>query len=52
MKRMFLMMAIMLIAVITLKAQSPEIFIKNGYAIGGFDAVAYNMEKGKVVIQF
>lgn len=34
----------MLIAVITLKAQSPEIFIKNGYAIGGFDAVAYFTE--------
>ena len=41
---MFLMMAIMLVAVITLKAQSPEIFIKNGYAIGGFDAVAYFTE--------
>jgi YHS domain-containing protein len=48
MKRMFLMMAIMLIAVITLKAQSPEIFIKNGYAIGGFDAVAYFTENKPV----
>jgi len=45
---MFLMMAIMLIAVITLKAQSPEIFIKNGYAIGGFDAVAYFTENKPV----
>lgn len=41
MKKMFITVTVLLAAVFQIQAQTSEIFIKDGYAIGGYDAVAY-----------
>lgn len=45
---MFLFAVIMFVAAVALKAQTPEIFVKDGYAIGGFDPVSYFTENKAV----
>ena len=48
MKKIVFVTLVLLTSILSVSAQTPEIFVKDGFAIGGYDVVSYFTESKPV----